>query len=182
MTDWIYRPDVVRLHQDIREPALDAYALLDTKVANSDGSYPLPISPFDIANSMGVKVFSADLPSGHSGFTQWKGRNPEIYINRRDSLNRQRFTCAHELGHIQEAINLNAFNGADRDIMASQGISPSEVYANRYAAAMLMPAEAVRLFHGEGMSISQLAVKFKVSTAAMEWRLKNLGIKPLNGS
>jgi Zn-dependent peptidase ImmA (M78 family) len=66
--------------------------------------------------------------------------------------------------------------GGDQPTSAS-GIKPHhEVQANRLAAQILMPAARVRERFGAGMSVEQLANHFGVSRAAMEIRLKNLGL------
>ncbi|MNJ73273.1 hypothetical protein D3C77_700470 [compost metagenome] len=53
---------------------------------------------------------------------------------------------------------------------------PDERYANAFAATLLMPEKYVRKLYRSARNIQELADAFGVSTAAMNFRLKNLGI------
>lgn len=81
---------------------------------------------------------------------------------------RQRFTIAHELGHL--VLNIN------------NEISNEEKLCNRFASALLMPKEAVVNEFGysrRNISFFELAAfknEFKVSYAAIIYRLKDLNI------
>jgi Zn-dependent peptidase ImmA (M78 family) len=60
----------------------------------------IPIDPITIARTAGVRVVTADLGADTMGaLIKQPGQDPTIMINGADSSNRQRFTCAHELGH-----------------------------------------------------------------------------------
>lgn len=159
-----------------RKPAADAYDVHEKYWADSGGDVRLPISPFEIAEAMGVDVYLADLPMGDSGSLRWEEGRPVIVLNVRDGLTRQRFTCAHEIGHLRDCRNRGIKRDADRNERASRGTDPDEIYANRFAAALLMPKGAVKRLHGTGMSCAALARRFKVSQDAMQWRLANLGL------
>jgi Zn-dependent peptidase ImmA (M78 family) len=70
-------------------PERDAEELIETIW---DGR-PLPIDPIQIAEQLGIKVFKAGLDAGISGMLiKEPGKDPEIYLNGRDSTSRQRFT------------------------------------------------------------------------------------------
>jgi Zn-dependent peptidase ImmA (M78 family) len=62
-----------------------------------------------------------------------------------------------------------------RDVMASTGTNEEEIYANGFAAALLMPESELTPWVGKS-SVPQLAVRFGVSAEAMKWRLVNLGL------
>lgn len=69
-----------------------------------------------------------------------------IVVNAADAVPRQRFTVAHELGHLllghgSVADRPGAFSGYEHD--------PVEVSANAFAAEFLMPREAVQAFRRE---------------------------------
>jgi len=103
---------------------------------------------------------------------------------------RQRFTIAHELGHVL----LHAFTSphADlgfrvrfRDPDSSSGSVREEIEANQFAAELLMPKEAVlreaakvKLDFADpdmdAQKLAHLADKFDVSTTALSFRLANL--------
>ncbi len=139
----------------------------------------LPVRPVAIAHSMGVAVFT------QSGMdvSGWVGLDangqPQIVYNADEPESRQRFTIAHELGHFASG-HLSGRERMLRDPREnffSSSRSPWEVQANRFAAGLLMPEDALRLAVSAGMgSISQLARLFRVSEVAMEYRLINLGI------
>jgi len=122
---------------------------------------------------MGINVVECLLD--HSGHYKFNDGKPSIQVNTFDPEVRKRFTLAHEIGHhvhgdIDAPRDTNEqFNSRSRD--------PREVAANRFAASLLMPAAVVKhLVFNKGVhSLSELARTFGVSTAAMEFRLKNLG-------
>ena len=137
----------------------------------------LPVDPFGLARDLGITVRETHLPADVSGNIVIKGNaTPVITLNKADSLNRRRFTCAHEIGHYERRTH----NGGDqeftdrRDTLAGMGVDPGEILANQFASALLMPdAHVRRLFH-EGRRSEDLARVFGTSPQAMELRLKNL--------
>lgn len=167
---------------DDMDPEKNAREILRTVWASSrnDAEIPLPVDPFMIAQRLGIKAFSAGLDERVSGMlVKRPGEDPEIYVHASDSPNRQRFTCAHELGHY---VKRSALGDAEweyvehRDLLSSQGSNADEIFANRFAAALLMPAEAVREMH-EKLGPAALAYEFGVSADAMSYRLANLGLR-----
>lgn len=93
-----------------------------------------------------------------------------------DSLVRQRFTIAHELGHHLLG-HVTASNPSLRDDNYLAGSDPEEREANAFAAELLVPSELIKLAIDEAKfkSISQMAAYFGVSGAVIEYRLKDLG-------
>lgn len=96
-------------------------------------------------------------------------------VNKNHNINRQRFTIAHELGHYIYHKENNSrfedttfFRGANRD--------PIEYKANDFAAKILMPEDIVRKKISDGINeLITLSKMFKVSIAAMKFRLEELG-------
>lgn len=133
----------------------------------------VPVDPFEIARSMGIDVYTASLENDLAGMLFNRDGTPTIYVNQFDALVRQRFTCAHECGHFylrQLEGNIDELGFVDsRAALASQGVDPVEMYANRFAAALLMPAEYVRAW--KSMGAASLASIFNVSLTAMSLRL-----------
>lgn len=125
---------------------------------------------------MGVDVYVQDMPWEKSGYLDWDDSGAFIVVNAAHSLVRQRFSCAHELGHLSDFMNRGVRRSADRDHLASQGRDADEIYANKYAAALLMPKNDVARLFTQGLNTDQLASRFKVSSEAMQWRLVNLGL------
>ena len=155
----------------------DAERILDTIWRSEGGS--LPIDPFRIADRLGIDVVEADLASNVSAaLVKEHGQDPQIVLNAADHPNRKRFSCAHELGHFsRRRTDPDVYEYVDfRDIFASQGEGAEEVYANEFAASLLMPEREVRLLHRRGWTEMDMPVRFGVSRDAMHFRLKNLGL------
>lgn len=89
---------------------------------------------------------------------------------------RQRFTIAHELGHVLVSDDQRIH--ADEDIYGKESRSgESEVRANAFAAAFLMPASVLAARPpGDEVEFCRLALDLQVSPSALAYRLCNLGI------
>jgi Zn-dependent peptidase ImmA (M78 family) len=149
--------------------------------------------PVDVERLAGLRnasVVSDELDKGVSGALLRRTEGNVILVNRDHAHTRQRFTIAHELGHlllhdgrpvivdhvVRAHVNL-------RDERSSLATDREEIDANQFAANLLMPAPFVRelvakmLTRRTGDSvIPGLAKAFDVSEQAMEYRLINLGL------
>jgi Zn-dependent peptidase ImmA (M78 family) len=96
-----------------------------------------------------------------------------IYVNVGQALTRQRFTVAHEIGHLI----LHEPGRAFRDTWSSTDTNIAEVQANNFAANLLMPSWMVNALASGGTYVESLADKFRVSPEAMRYRLQNLGYR-----
>ncbi|CAN02292.1 ImmA/IrrE family metallo-endopeptidase [Clavibacter michiganensis] len=140
-----------------------------------DGKYP--VDPVRIANSLGMKVYLANLAENESGLiVKLPGQSAEIHINRTEPDARQSFTCAHELGHWIERGQQqdNEYSFVDR--RDSRAMDAHEWYAEHFAANLLMPARDFIEVYDEGYTDSTLAKYFGVSPAAARSRMRNLGL------
>lgn len=113
-----------------------------------------------------------------------------IGVNAMHHANRQRFTAAHELGHhvlhseqITGAVHVDKgmMRALFRDDVSSQGVNNLEIEANAFASELLMPKSLlVEALNGSAVDIEDdvhielLSKKFRVSTAAMRFRLAGL--------
>jgi Zn-dependent peptidase ImmA (M78 family) len=165
------------------DPESDAGQILRTVWApdSDEAPVPLPVDPFVIAQKLGIKAYAAGLDEGISGMlVKRAGEDPEIYVHVSDSPNRRRFTCAHELGHYykRSAAGDTEWEYVEhRDLLTSAGNNPDEIYANKFAASLLMPRVEVERRFKEGQGLPTLAYEFGVSEDAMNFRLVNLGLK-----
>jgi Zn-dependent peptidase ImmA (M78 family) len=111
-------------------------------------------------------------------------RNCSIYIPSTTSLERDRFTVAHELGHLFLHYPLVRKNDPDAIMVATRWVDDAdkeqqraEWEANWFAAAFLMPSEAFskeyKRLRGD---IDAIAARFGVSTQAADIRVKNLNL------
>ncbi|MFG2270674.1 helix-turn-helix domain-containing protein [Streptomyces chartreusis] len=133
------------------------------------------------AQKFGVDVGVTRLPHGVDGLTWQTDTFRLILIGPTETWTRQRFTLAHELGHIlardaQElVVESHVAPGRQKDL--------TEVRANVFASNLLMPAAEVRgrfrqmVDRYGGLTdegFSALVVGFKVSPSALAARLSHL--------
>jgi len=134
----------------------------------------LPVNPFLLARRAGLVVATADVNAGYSG--RYMRAHRTIEINANESEVRQRFTCAHEIGH--HVLNHEHAHRDSLEAFSSRNFDPKERAANQFAAELLMPTDPLtRLVRsGQIVSVDELARMFKVSQVAMTYRMNNLGI------
>ncbi|EBS2236573.1 toxin [Salmonella enterica subsp. enterica serovar Kentucky] len=140
-----------------------------------------PVDPAKIANDMGLDVFITEMPGKVSGaLIKQKDQDPAIFLNSDDNKVRQRFSCGHELGHYiaRQADQEDVYEYVDlRGEIASNGTHPDEIFANQFAAELLMPKDEVEKLHKKKQPSYIMAHYFGVSDDAMSFRLKNLGLR-----
>lgn len=111
-----------------------------------------------------------DFSEKVSGILVMKDDTPTIGYNNKQHRHRQRFTVAHELGHL-----LVGSTVCGNDNVLSGGFSPSEVEANQFAAELLMPRELLKKDLQKGnLRIPELSRKYWVSEEALGWRVRDL--------
>ncbi|WP_083391618.1 ImmA/IrrE family metallo-endopeptidase [Microbacterium sp. LCT-H2] len=99
----------------------------------------------------------------------------EIFLPRLTSARRDRFTVAHELGHLFLHHRMPRATG--EAVFHRGGRGRAETEANIFAAALLMPAEQFRVAHEEvGGDEWALARRFDVSPAAARVRAEVLDL------
>lgn len=136
-----------------------------------------PVDPMHIAEQLDIDVVTTTFRENISGMLQVEpGLRPVIYVDAHDGPQRQRFTVAHELGHFVERTNrgANNFNFIDR---RGGGYDAHELYADEFAANLLMPVDEVRSLHSAGYSPGAMARELNVSLQAMRIRLQRLGLQ-----
>ena len=145
---------------------------------------PVPIER--MAEAYGVRLHYESVQSTMSGYLYRDEIEPVIGVNSRHPEVRQRFTVAHELGHL--LLHRSAGLRVDREMMGwgrSDGLTAAEeIEANVFAAAVLMPAELLEKDMEETESVDvlldqrfvrDLAKKYEVSVQALVLRLSDLG-------
>jgi Zn-dependent peptidase ImmA (M78 family) len=160
---------------------------IDARAADLLREFDLFAAPVDIqalAERLGAHLVFEDLDDDVSGLLLREEGVCTIAVNRHHHPNRQRFTLAHECGHLF----LHAAEGdrlwLDKTLFFRDGSSGSgdqfaEVEANQFAAGVLMPEELIRAAVPKGRPISdddvaRLARRFGVSERAMTVRLISL--------
>jgi Zn-dependent peptidase ImmA (M78 family) len=163
-------------------------------------SVPIPVDK--IAREKGLPVIETAMNADVSGALIRSNNLQGIAVNAAQSPVRKRFTVAHELGHfLLEHVDRDyadrdhvdwEFTVIRRDGLSSEAQDDQEIAANFFAANLLMPrhilrkdVESYKGFDGEirlhDTDILLLARKFRVSEAAMRFRLQGLGFVSLAG-
>ena len=125
------------------------------------------------AEDKGVVVISWDKSGPFDGLSGWCDNYPVTVLNTKRTKDRVRFNLAHEIGHL---------------VMETSNVveKVEESLANRFASALLVPAEHARhelgnkrdrLDWGELMMLKR---KYGLSMAAWVVRAKDLGIISMN--
>jgi Zn-dependent peptidase ImmA (M78 family) len=139
-----------------RSAKVEAERIRQTVWREIAGGDVIPVDPVRIARELGIDVFEAQLDPQISGtIVKEVGQDPTIILNRDDSPVRRRFSAAHELGHyVRRADEPDRYQYVDyRGPLAGEGLNEEEIYANTFAANLLMPERE-----------------------AMDYRLRNLGV------
>lgn len=149
-----------------------------------------PVSLDRVAEVVGARVhyepYDGEDLSGMA-YRQPNGQRV-IGVNSMHSERRQRFTIAHEVGHLllhaNEDLHVDKnFPIGLRTEVSSLAIDDKEIEANQFAAELLMPATWVLAdardlqidFEHDDEAIKDLADKYEVSVRAMTIRLSALG-------
>jgi Zn-dependent peptidase ImmA (M78 family) len=159
-----------------------AIKLLDEFAVNA-----LPVPVEELALALDAEIAYEPYDGDVSGMLYRSDDHTLIGVNTRHAQTRQRFTIAHEIGHlvmhkgtpmfIDRFVRVNWRDGASNQ---------QEAEANSFAAELLMPRRLVErevirtLAKKRNISPHDLAVSlaksFAVSAEAMQYRLANLGV------
>jgi Zn-dependent peptidase ImmA (M78 family) len=162
-----------------------------SKLLASLGIQEIPVPVEKIAKSLGARIRFSPFDDELSGFVFIKDGVPIIGVNSLHHPNRQRFTLAHEIVHVQlhpdyimSEVHVDkqfAEPVLKRDASSATGNERLEVEANQFAAALLMPAgilnellEKSPIDVEDESSIEEWAKEFAVSKAALQYRIRNL--------
>lgn len=153
-------------------PIVDSYA--ERIIEDALGSISIPVDIEKIAEFYGIQIFRDEMSEGESGAIVINQSDCGMLINQNDHTNRQRFTIAHEIGHfVSYKYQGQTGERIDfRNLESSFGKDLEEIFANKFAAAILMPISIISEI--KNRSKIELANEFNVSTAAIENRIKNV--------
>ena len=162
------------------------------KLLKSHGVTRWPVNVERVASSEGIELKYEALDDELSGLCFFKEGSPVICVNAWHSHTRQRFTIAHEIGHIkmhsellkQGALVDKTITILRRDTKSSNGFYRIEIEANQFAANLLMPKRFIQLYLREAgldygvkqdeSAIEDMARAFQVSPMAMAIRIGNV--------
>ena len=161
-----------------------------TDLLNKYNCSSAPVNIKQLIKKLNVNMKPDELGAEVSGLLVIENNRIVIGYNSNESLVRQRFTLAHEVGHFILHCNNSKKDKIFVDkIMFRKNFSSNierrqEMQANIFAASLLMPKNLVEKefeliinssdYLTEEDIVSKMANKFKVSEIAMTYRLINL--------
>lgn len=148
----------------------------------------LPIPVEKIAESLGAQIIKrSDFGDDLCGMIIREQGITVIGVNDTHPVSRQRFTIAHEIGHlvmhseILDQVHIDkTFNYAlKRDGRSKIGQDRMEIEANKFAAELLMPSKFLKKELQSGYidfenGLEALAKKYEVSVQAMSIKLADI--------
>lgn len=156
----------------------DAARASAKKVLGEHWDGQLPVNPVEIARKMDIDV-RFDKLDDLSGLILHRDGATRVVIADDEPIERQLFTCAHEIGHYVErqATDDDAYTFSeprnDQDHRGGEW-SLHEFYADEFAGNLLMPEKEFIHWYGISPSVSALADVFGVSRPAVRSRLRAL--------
>lgn len=151
----------------------------------------LPVSVQDLAEHVVGAVVHMEPFDGQLSGMVYRGQDGRaiIGVNSKHSLTRQRFTIAHELGHLllhtDKQLHVDErFPIGFRNEISSFAIDENEIEANEFAAELLMPHDILKQ-HIRGLNfdfadteeeekLRDIARVFQVSVQALTHRLTRI--------
>lgn len=134
-----------------------------------EGVCELPVSVSKLCRSMEIEIRYIDVENGNDGWCQIVNGQPFIFISKNCSEQRQRFTAAHELGHILLG-HVGKYELVNRE--PSVNDNPIEQQANVFAARLLAPACVLWGLHIK--NAEQIEKLCNISKTSAEFRMNRL--------
>lgn len=125
-----------------------------------------------ITHTLGAKVCFEQLPSNQAGFIVKQQHDPFaiIVVNSADIPERQRYTLAHEIGHLMACRSDRATFSFMDHYGHHKHYTAHECFADAFAGELLMPAIPLLTEISRGSQYSA-AVKFGVTPTAINYRI-----------
>lgn len=125
-----------------------------------------------ISEEHDLNIFRTNaLPSSCDALTANINGKITISCNSSKPVNRQKFSAAHEIGHVYMG---HVHTGGQ---IRYDSKSPNETEANAFAAELIMPLEVLKKDIAQKLgTIKDYAKKYAVSEEAMGWRIYETGL------
>lgn len=146
---------------------------LSWEILINEGVDALPVKVGALCRDLNIKILSSNGEIGEAGDGQALINNGQalIMVNTSTSPERQRFTAAHELGHILLG-HVGKFRLVNRE--PAPGDNPIEQAANVFASRLLAPA---CVLWGLGIhSAEEIAELCKISKTAARFRAERMEV------
>ena len=167
---------------------------LSWEILLTAGITSLPVDLNKVLKTVNIKAilycdafFDTDSPGlrGSDGFVTKIGDKKAIYLNEnKGTIQRRRFTLAHELGHIvlDHPINPIIYRNSEID----EGQKPEEVQANIFARDLLMPAGVLAKLHVTTVdeimqicNVSYTSARIRLERLTELYKRNKFGVHPL---
>lgn len=158
-------------------------AVWDIILSHKVKSLPVKISEICRADNITVRSYKqaeefiissgfSKVANNNDGFAVLIDKNPYIFYNEQCSVQRQRFTVAHEYGH---CVNGDIGNMPTcRNKEPTERDNPIETNANVIASRILAPSCVLWALNIH--SAEDIARLCNISSASAEWRMKRLNL------
>jgi Zn-dependent peptidase ImmA (M78 family) len=140
-----------------------------------DDVSPVPCVLTLVEQQARLPVIVGALPDGLAGALWRNGVGSIVWVNGAQVVPRQRFTVAHELGHVR--CGHEDMPADTHETISGQTGDPREVQANAFAAELLAPRRGVEKLVGRDPTLEdvvRLAAHFGISAAAGLYRCSTL--------
>ena len=139
-----------------------------------------PVEPVGIAEELDTRVVEMDLEEDILGMLRIKpGDETKICLNMHHGVLRRRLTCALELGHyVRHAPKATEYGRIDRRTdRSTSGDDADLIYAEEFAAWLLMPQSEFRALAELGVDELEIALRFQVPRDVVQRKLTDLGFR-----
>lgn len=137
--------------------------------------YKLSEVPTDLSvifKNLGLKYIELNEADDIDGaIMEIKGKPAIAVLNKARPLQRQRFTLAHELGHI--FLKHTTRDVYDPEEIRDKTKPPQEIEADTFASELLIPYEQLEKYTADMSNIDKLASTFLVSRQAITLAIMN---------
>lgn len=162
------RPALGSMRRTVRAGETAAEKLRTEIVRRED-----PVDLSELAEHVGLVVRWVPLGEGIDGLCVADEAHGVAVVNTHHWGSRQRFTLAHEIGHWVLGDVADRGGRADEDVFAVAR-DPIERRANAFAAALLLPRDAVAsMDQADRAAAVRFAYRRGVSCTTLGWRIKN---------
>lgn len=159
------------IEESNRKPRIILARNIARKLLADIGINSYPILVRDIISYLkrekDLSVYAWAFGKDIDGIQITEGEKSAIGYNQAQHPHRQRFTVAHEIGHLLLGHTTKNF------ILDLNSNKPEEIEANKFAAELLMPLKLLKKDFQNGMkNAKDIASAYNVSEEAVWWRLK----------